>query len=153
MKNEYFSSEYQVLPQYVDSTNYRHGYQYYATFEHMIGVTESHRKMEGRQEYKTYHNKIFRGTIIYEENRFYGFLIRKIDWNKQTHFSCNEPIEPFTTLRNNIKESLKLPYTYIRIDDFEMWLFKELYPEKIIIPIEGKIQVTPILKKPYLPPC
>lgn len=92
-QTEEYSSEFCVLPKYVNTENMFHGTQYYNTTEHLLGITENKESWVGHRIYN-YNNPIFKGTIGYSSSAYYTSLVRYIKIGRKEYHSCNGLCDP-----------------------------------------------------------
>lgn len=118
--------EYCVLPEYVNSENMFHGTQYYETTMYMIGAKEIPPSLPG-QHFINYSNDLFEGRILFEHNPTYGYIIRSVEANRNTWYSCNgEETAPkfLQAIFNNVRAMAG--GTIINQHSLETYFFKRI---------------------------
>lgn len=115
--------EHAMMPHLINSDNMYHGWQYYQTTEHMLGVTDLSSNMTSCS-CKHYDNPVINCIINWESLKYHqkSTLMASIEINSKTWYACNGDVP------NSVPELEELRHMcIISMDDFESWLFKKLY--------------------------
>lgn len=127
-KEQYLSSYFCVLPQFITDKNMFDGYQYYQTTEHILGITTNKDSWEKVRCYN-YNNSVFKGTLSFCHNHFYGQILTHANVDGKDYYSCNGLCEPerstqILELYKKVKDHCKKEY--FSQYDIEQYMFVEL---------------------------